>query len=483
MPCDDEEMKRQALSSGHPDTQLARYTPSDIERAIDKEVSKFFPGAIQLPCAMPEQPPLEANLQSHEPSVVELVTLDEQRREESKRRRAGIPFPDVIAERPPLTRYSMVGAIEVNSETLLGFLSALDFIAPRATSNTVLMSALASYDVDANAVPGSGELTLEATNGSMWAQVTMKARAERHESFRFSIPIGRAIAIMKLLRTQYRNVVIGMDRGEICIGPYSMPFAGLLDQFPPREAIMSGEARVALPAHYVRRIVECLSPVQTEEPQGFLGVHLDIAERVAVATDGERMHVLSLADLPVEQRNPRVPPPSVTVPPRFFDFLLAVANREWTAVELNEMQITAVGEDFAISTRVMTEKFADWKPALAAIPGVYLVDREALVSFFRQAALVHAAVELEVIPLANTLFMAAKGKGAETLKKAIQAQPDETAVSQGRFVVDARHVLQAAEMCLGGMLRLGLPRAGSEPVTIRGEASDFVAIIMTKEII
>jgi DNA polymerase III sliding clamp (beta) subunit (PCNA family) len=169
----------------------------------------------------------------------------------------------------------------------------------------------------------------------------------------------------------------------------------------------------------------------------------------------------------------------VTLTLEFFRFLQAVVDREWVGLIVNDKLVTAAGEDFGVLATPVEETFPPWQRSVPDRAGYWVVDKEALRQAIRDAqTLGSEQVTLAVDSIGDRLIVKARGKDATyetTLPARRRGGPPAV-----RLAVHPRYLLDAVEATGGGLVRLGFDEDGGEfePLTVRGEEEDFLAVIM-----
>lgn len=427
---------------------------------------------------------------------VEVVTDEEKRHEEQTRKKAAPPaafFSTATQRESP----QFPGA-EVSSATLLGFLAAAERVVPSGKTHPALSSVKMTYQ------PGDkARFYIEAAGDDLWAVVAMDATGHADTGFTAMVPLRHAKNAINALRLNYQSVMIGLNEDKVCLGPNMVPYGGKVEDFPAQPVVRDCDARAAMPAFYFEEICTrvipacCRSTDPTED--GLRGVVLDFEYiehdgqvRIlctAVATDGGRMHVLRLPRVLVEPKAADILPPAITVPDGFFRYLRAVANREWTAVEIGEEQISGRGEDYlAIASATMRGKatrkgITNWRAVDVHYESHWAVDRKELERVARAAADTSSegSIRLRIDSLRNQLELCARGEDGQKFKETVGARR-----FGGPPVVDVkingRYLLQAVNACRSGLLRFGFAEdLGDQAVSaivIRGEDEQFKAVVM-----
>lgn len=428
---------------------------------------------------------------------VEVVTAEEERLEEQVKHRVKIPsefFKRGTHVDPPLAP----GAT-VNVESLLGFLAALGEILPEKVPYPILESAKLWYD------PPPATLYIEAGSHAVWSVVALRASAGEPKGFTAMMPVHRARNVLGALREAGPTVVVGVDAHGICLGPHTVPFGGLIDDFPVQPVIEEWIARAVMPAFYYREICNrvLLARTQDFKDDALQGVLLDFeahdidgATKVlctAVATDGCRIHILRLPQmaLDIKQRTLRSLPPTCTVPAGFFRYMKAIVQHEWSALEFGDKQLVARGEDFVVVAKVATEgkaalrELASWRRVNTEWPGYWLASNTKLTELVTGAMLGGTAEEVRLQIHGNNeeLVISSQNDAGERFTEKLQVRGFD-----GPNVVDVSlspaYLKDALIACLGGLVRLSFTRdlkdQPSAPVVIRGEDEQFKAIIMPR---
>lgn len=428
--------------------------------------------------------------------AVEVVTDEEKRHDEQVRKKAAPPdtfFTSAAQRAEP----RFPGA-EVNSAALLGFLAAAEVIVSTNQDHPVLSSVKMTYQ------PGDpARLFLEAAGVNVWAVVAMGAVGQADRGFSAMVPLQHAKNAVNAIKLNYQSVSIGLNENRVCLGPNMIPYGGKVDEFPSQPVVRDFEARAAMPAFYFEEICTRVIPAccRSTDPlnEGLKGVAIDFEYveykghvRIlctAVATDGGRMHVLRLPRMLVEPKSAEMLPPAVTVPDGFFRYLRAVANREWTAVEIGEEQISGRGEDYlAIAKATMRGKVArkgveNWREVDVNYEGHWAVDRKELERVAQAAAdtCADGAVRLRIDSLRNHLELCSRGADGQKFKETVGARRFDGPPGV-EVLVNGQFLLQAINACQSGLLRFGftedLEAQRVSPIVIRGEDEQFKAIVM-----
>jgi DNA polymerase III sliding clamp (beta) subunit (PCNA family) len=276
-----------------------------------------------------------------------------------------------------------------------------------------------------------------------------------------------------------------------------MPRGGDVSDFPGRPLLRPWEARAVVPAFYFDEVCGRILTASSKDPTrpSLHGVLLDFTMApdrtvtcVAVGSDGCRMHILNLPQMKIQPRG-HVTPPSVVVHEHFFRYLQTVANREWTALEISEHQISARGEDYqAVATATMKGETAlrgleNWRSVNVDHRGYWAVDHKELERVLRKI------VDSDDLDEKIDLFIDASKDQLVISPYKDRGRQGGEGVSIRRFdgpamvdvQINANFLLAGAAACKSGLIRLGFAAAKdqkSAPVTIRGEDDQFKAIVM-----
>ena len=63
---------------------------------------------------------------------------------------------------------------------------------------------------------------MEGGSHSVWTAVALRAESKLKNGFSALMPLNRAINVMSTMGT-CAGVVVGVDKGGFCLGPYSVP--------------------------------------------------------------------------------------------------------------------------------------------------------------------------------------------------------------------------------------------------------------------
>ena len=430
--------------------------------------------SIDLPKEMPEVPTIT-------PDAIfergpELVSKEEKRIEEEEKHEA--PPPKVIFESTPMVKNSVVVPVEVDGESLQDFLQALSKVAGHDCSSLPILEA-------AKMTYGGGELELEATDLNLWAIVKLKAFGG-DQAFQAMLPIARALNIIKRLRTSYNLVKIAMDENNIHFGNYSFPPPGKVEDYPRRPVVMREEALCALPAHYFEEILDRVAPAVSDDVtrQNLCGINLDFEHKVAVATDGHRLHKFKLEQVYVDRLDSLRSAPNVTLSSSFFRFVGAVAGRDWVGLKVSDKQVSAAGEGYAAIMKPVDAAFPPWQQIVPKYKGYWVIDRKDLIDAVKDAQGLcgkekDKGLTIQVDGITERIMVMAKGPDGERFERRLAGRFND-GPSVLTFGVNPKYLMDAIMSCTGGLIRLAFSKekdAELSPMTIRGESNDFEAIV------
>lgn len=467
------------MSSEQPATSLVRVGSSSAAQAEPRPEHRAY---LNPDDAIPHQ-------------SVEVVTEEEKRHEEQARHRAAIP-PEFF-RRSAMIDPPLAPGATVNCESLLGFLDAIGKILPVDSNYPILSSAKLWYE------PTNGMLYIEAGSHAVWTAIALKVISGAPKGFTAMLPVQRAKNVLMALRDVAPAVVVGVDQHGICLGPHTVPFGGLIDDFPIQPVLGDWSARAAMPAFYFRevctRVLLALSH-DFKEPalQGVLldfeFIEIDGATRVlctAVATDGNRIHILRLPQMAIDVKPTRIRalPPTCTVSAGFFLYMKEIIQHEWAALEFGDDQLVAKGEDFVVVAKAPPEgkssmrELVAWRKFNMDWPGYWLASSVKLSQLIDSSRLGGTTDELrlQVDGIKETLTVSSSNADGDRFSESIQVRGFD-----GPPIVDvcvsSSYLKDALTACLGGLVRLAFARTdqASSPVVIRGEDEQFKAIIMPR---
>jgi len=419
---------------------------------------------------------------------VEVVSPEEIRREAQIQRKAKKPTASFTSSSAVSSR--QIAGVEVDSEVLFGFLAASTKVVPSDKTLPILNSVKLSYEA------GGDRMFIEAASSSLWTAVAVKTATCGVVGFEVMAPARMASSAVNAVRGSFPQVPVGLSDGGFWIGPHRMPAGGKVEDFPGRPVMRAWEARAVVPAFYFDEICTRVLAVASKDPTkpALSGVLLDFAlddqralSCTAVASDGARMHVLELSRMKIQPQG-RATPPSIVVGEQFFRYLRTVANREWTALELNEGQVSGHGADYQAIALATVKGAASgvglekWRTIQADHPGDWMVDRKEIERILKKIDELTAAerIDLRINAMHEQLDVWFENDEGRKIHESIGARR-----VQGPSIVDVpinRHFLAGAiQACRGGLIRLSFASGKSQPispVTIRGEDDQFKAVVM-----
>lgn len=200
-----------------------------------------------------------------------------------------------------------------------------------------------------------------------WAAVSVPASSKGNSEFAVVTSLTRTINTVKSL--DHKTVQIGIDPNGVLLSNLRIPFDRPVREFPRHMPLLTAEVRMALP----RGIAEVMAKLF----QGDLV--LDPVHKQAWSTNGKTVLALALTRAVFEMKNHTVPPPIVRVPRSLLTFLLAVSVGDFLAVEINDLQVIAGGEDFSVMYRATLDDAAP----IPVHGGYWSVSRKALESVLK----------------------------------------------------------------------------------------------------
>jgi hypothetical protein len=421
---------------------------------------------------------------------VEVVSDEDARFEKALARRVQSPT-DFIKEasrvQPPLTRGALVSV-----ETLLGFLVAMEEILPPESNYPILTSVKVWFDP-----ADHPRLFVEGGSHSVWTIVAIEAEAYVKNGFHALLPVHRAKNVLATTSSAQKKIMVGVDNKGFCLGAHAVPFGGMIADFPSQPVLVDPIARAVIPAFYYQEIVDRVMPARSLsglEKLGAQGVLLDfdVAELdgtqvpvcIAVATDGNRMHILYLPRVMLESKVSRMPP-AVRVAAGFFRYMKAIVNHEWAGLEFSAKHLVAKGKDFIVVAGVALEPRAEpselgaWRKVNISYQGSWLIDSSVLEDGL--AAAPGKYVRLRIDSFYDELVLSSEAEDGTRYRKKLPAKR-----SGGAPYVDVligkTYLLDAVKACSSKLVRLGFEkdkkRQPSAPVVVQGEDEQFKAIVM-----
>lgn len=398
-------------------------------------------------------------------------------------------IPEVFFKEPECGAPGLSGA-EVDSETLLGFLSAAAIITKGA--DVVLSNVKMTYK-------GTDRLYVEVSNNGIWGIVAIRSSVNPGVEFEEMMSLQRAISIVKRAALRHSRILVGVLRGLISIGPVMIPLNGRIVDFPLKPELRNWETRATVPATYFREILARVIPAQSTDiaEENLRGVlfdydicEMDGSTRVvctAIATDGVRMHMLKLPEMMVDSTRCNKIPPSIVLPGRYFSYLSAVANRRWTGLEFSEGQVLARGEDYiAISKSIMRGNsrcnVESWRDIDVEYDGYWAADKFDLEQAVNDATEVSGGegIRLKIDSIDSSLEVLVSSN-TEHFSSIVPIKRLGGPPAVNVFV-NGSYLSAAISSCRGGLVRLGfsddIETQKSSAISIRGEDELFRASLM-----
>jgi DNA polymerase III sliding clamp (beta) subunit (PCNA family) len=416
---------------------------------------------------------------------VEVLSKEEEKHQHQLKKKAKKPATSFVSS-AALTSRQIIG-VEVDSETLFGFLAAAERIVPVDKETPILSSIKLTHE------PESERMFIEAVSTKIWTAVAIKVAPRGSQGFEVMVPARHAKNIVNAMRDSFKTVLIGMSDGGFWIGQHCVPGGGNPRDYPGRPLIRQWDTRAVVPAFYFDEICSRVLTSTSKDPTkpGLHGVLLDFSVEkdrtvcTAVSSDGARMHIFELPQMRIQSKSPV--PPSIMVGEHFFRYLRTVANREWTAIEISEKQISGKGEDyFAVAGAKMKGAAGNgldkWRSVDVDYPGCWVVDRKEIERVIRRAKTegTDERIELRIDVDHEKLEVWFYNNESRKIHESIGAKRFD-----GPSIVDVpinvNFLLDAVVACKSGLIRLGFAgpkEQGRSPVTIRGEDDQFKAIVM-----
>jgi DNA polymerase III sliding clamp (beta) subunit (PCNA family) len=204
----------------------------------------------------------------------------------------------------------------------------------------------------------------------------------------------------------------------------------------------------------------------------------------AVATDGDRIHILHLPRMVLESSASRLPP-AIRVPAGFFSYMMEIVKGEWAGMEFGPKTLVARGKDFmavakvAIEPRKNPSELGSWRKVNVEHKGSWMID----------SSLLEEAVS-GVPGRTLKLIIDSMDNEAKISSMAIDGTRYRTKVSARRYdgapYIEVRlsknYFMDAIRSCSTKLVRLSFEHSKkhqpSSPVVIRGEDEQFKAIVM-----
>jgi len=424
--------------------------------------------------------------------AIEVMTDEDKRHEDQLNNRAETPkefFKRIPRVEPPL----LPGA-SVKCETLLGFLAAMEKILPPESNYPILSSAKVWFE------PGiQPRLFLEGGSHAVWTAIAIDAEQTTDKGFTAILPIRQSKNILQALRDTHEKVVVGVDSNGIALGPHTVPFGGMLDDFPTQPVIPEWIARAAMPASYFKEICSRVLPARghaNEDPevQGLLldfdFYMVDGEQRplcTAVATSDRRMHILRLPQMMLETKRTRIGalPPTTIVAAGFFGYMRAIINHEWAALEFSDDRLVAKGKDFIVVAKTLSEgrhkNPQSWRRHDVDYPGCWMASHHELERIIKATAA--KLCRLQIDALKERLVISstdAKIRYRDEIPIRRSGGP-----ARADLVVERKVFLDGVRACSGGVIRLevehDMKKQQGSPIVLRGEDEQFKAVINTED--
>lgn len=427
------------------------------------------------------------NLDSATPRrATEVVSDGEERARDGFEHRARTPRA-TFATSPYLSEALVPGA-EVRTETLIGFLAAIEEMSRPSEAS--------AGETKVTFRPGDApKLYLEAHNHNVWAVSVVEAKGKTDQLFSVIVPVRRTINVLKSISDRYENIVVGVGHDGLCLGPNVVPVAASLDDFPPEPVIQEPEVLAAIPDFYFKEIRDRVIPARSHNQAtpalhgvllSFELVEFGDEQRPvahAVCSDGFRIHVLKMPQIMLD--NHEVSTPSVVLPEGFFRYVHAVANRRWVGIEFGESQVMARGHDFAVVARATmagsssNHRLSRWHQSDVDYDGYWVVDADEL---RRVISAAHdgesfLSIRLETSPMERDAIYATAVFADGTVAKDVLPGKNQGAPDWFSVKLNAGFLLDAVEATHSGLIRLGWQSEDS-PVVVKGEGEQFKALLM-----
>ena len=451
---------------------------TDIKTLVVRKPTRAPKGVIELPRESP--PVFEEDVRLGPGPATEVITpevISESRRkyEESKKARP----PDQAIDSAPLMRNSIVAPVELNAKTFWGLLEALSRITVENPDYPILSGVKVRF------LSGDDpKMIFEAFNGEVWAAASMPAAGGR-EAFEAVLPLARTISILKLLSHEYSTIEVGLGREKIYVGSFGFPCWGHPSDFPKSPSLEPVEASVALSTAYVfdipRRVGAAVMHEGEKGVRDHCGMFLDLEKRVAVGTNGSRMHLLELPMMQVEVEGGKMPP-GLYISSDVFRYMQAVESREWTGFRVEKTRLMVGSEDFGLIAPISLNRFLGWEQAVPVWQGAWQLSRDVLLSSLKEASLIPFVDEVRTVDLAFDLHsrkvtIISDAPSGDAFRKDLAAKAEGHLLPFLRVTANVVYLLDAIDACSGSSIRIGVGRE-LDPMTIQGDDNCFKAVIM-----
>lgn len=373
-------------------------------------------------------------------------------------------FPDVVFDRSPELVVT-AGSIEVEAEVLFGFLAA--FETALALGESILPIATVKVTVKQDLLVL--ECDLGATRGL--ASIKPVAPLPGDQEVHAVVALEHILNVTRMMLTRFRRVYVGVTATGVAIGTMTVPFACEVDAFPPRAILHDADVKAAMPSVYLEDIIERVAFARRANLQQrhIRGVLVDIADRTFVATDNYRMHVLTLPNLPVESTRGRLRPLPIAVPESFFQYLRAVANKQWVCFEISEQQISSMHQDYWAMAHGLGTSLRNWRDVVPKVGGFWAIEREAMLNALIRARDYELNVTLEL--RSNAQLLTTEAGGRITFHGRRYGEAPES-----NFSVPGDYLYDAVSATRGGLVRI-FPGGPGGSFIVRGDDNDFMAVI------
>lgn len=403
---------------------------------------------------------------------------------------------------------SVPGA-EICCETFHGFLSAIKQLTPRDSKDGPPID-----HVKIKYVPGNNpRIFIEGHGTNIWTAVAINVKPRGKKTFIALLPLRRAISVLNVLRASHKTVVVGADKDRFLIGPYSIPYGGLVEEFESPPTMLGVEGQAILPRAAIEEICSSVAWARSFdlsypslhgilldfEPWTDFDAHPEPLERIvltAVAMNGYQMNVLRMPQVPIRmvEGGTRSMPPTITVPAGFFYYLKAVVAKQLTSLEIGEKQIAAAGDDYMIMADVsmvggarpggMSEKLSKWRTVDVNYAGYWLVDKDEMISALNGVVEIPFGEKVVMVIDARTEEM--KLMRSTTTSEMTYTRTLQVRRFKGPPIVDVtvnpRSLLNSVRSCKGGLVRLGfthdMKSQAAAPITVMGEDENFKSVLM-----
>jgi len=294
----------------------------------------------EVPCSVRRVPPPEDTPVHFEAEIVS----DEEVSRIALLRKDGNKVTDLFRPglliEPPL----MPGAM-INVETFLGFLTAMEEVSSPGASVRIHFCA-----------EGELRLVVEARTHNVWTIAEIPVRDVRSKGFVALMPLRQSVAVLRAVRSYYKEIVVGVDQLGVGLGARSVPFGGRVEKFPAEPVMPICKVRMVMPVQYIRDICERLMTPATYSVMLDFQLAFDGSWVCsALVEDGERVRRLSLPDVIVEALGRDIPRLCL-VPARLFRYIAKVDGpEEMSAFEFSRRHLVARGRDFVTIAEISAE--------------------------------------------------------------------------------------------------------------------------------